>query len=299
MEYGRLTIIDPIKDEKDKVLCLCDCGNKKRVNIYSLKSGKTKSCGCIHKEFLVALHKSKKVKTKGNFEEYIGKAYGRLAVIEGAKEFGIKVKCKCSCGNESFPSIHALLANRIKSCGCLKKEKMKIEAKKRFTGKVPVSFMDYTGRRIGMVRVLRRIEDTRQYTTTYLCKCDCGTEFKTEISSLRRATYKICTCGYKRHPLKSVLQSMIERCENPNILSYKWYGAKGISVCEEWKKYPIKFINWAIKNGWKQHKDLPRKARLTIDRVDSSKGYCPENCHWITLSENSKKAMDDRWHNDK
>ena len=75
MKYEKLTIIDSRKDEKDKVLCLCDCGNKKHIRIYDLKAGKTKSCGCIHKEFLVSLHKKQKVKTKSNFEEYIGKTY--------------------------------------------------------------------------------------------------------------------------------------------------------------------------------------------------------------------------------
>jgi len=147
MKYGRLTIIDCKRDKKGKVLCLCECGTEKRISIYDLKAGKTKSCGCIHKEFLIALHKKKKVKTKGNFEEYIGNTYGRLTVMEGAKEFGIKVKCICSCGKETFTSIHALLAGKTKSCGCLKQEKMKIEAKKRFTGKVPANFRDYTGRR--------------------------------------------------------------------------------------------------------------------------------------------------------
>lgn len=51
-------------------------------------------------------------------------------------------------------------------------------------------------------------------------------------------------------------------------------------VCHEWHNYE-NFKKWSIDNGYTKN--------LTIDRIDSTLGYSPENCQWITLSENSGK----------
>ena len=74
---------------------------------------------------------------------------------------------------------------------------------------------------------------------------------------------------------------MIHRCYNENNPFYKNYGGRGITVCDEWKKSLQSFYDWAINNGWIKG--------LSIDRKDNNNNYCPENCHWITVSENSRK----------
>lgn len=74
--------------------------------------------------------------------------------------------------------------------------------------------------------------------------------------------------------------AMKRRCYNPNTRQYKWYGRKGIEVCEEWQTFKP-FHVWAISSGW--------KPGLTIDRIDNDGNYCPENCQWLTLSENVSK----------
>lgn len=70
------------------------------------------------------------------------------------------------------------------------------------------------------------------------------------------------------------------QCSEHNI---KYYYSKGIRVCPEWESYPV-FKKWAIENGYTD--------QLTIDRVDATKGYAPENCRWATRSE----QMLNRWH---
>lgn len=81
--------------------------------------------------------------------------------------------------------------------------------------------------------------------------------------------------GNKR--LKSIFHNMKTRCYNPNSKFYKWYGAKGITICNEWLESYNVFEKWAIENGYSDS--------LTIDRIDSEKGYEPSNCRWVTRQE--------------
>ena len=70
---------------------------------------------------------------------------------------------------------------------------------------------------------------------------------------------------------------MKQRCSNPNAISYKYYGEKGITVCEEWRDSFQAFYEWAISNGYAEN--------LTIDRIKNNENYCPKNCRWATNKE--------------
>lgn len=78
----------------------------------------------------------------------------------------------------------------------------------------------------------------------------------------------------------NVWQAMHQRCENPKNKKYHIYGGKGITVCDEWKTF---------EGFWKDNKDL-YQDELTIDRMDSSKGYNKDNVRWITKSQNSSET---------
>ena len=73
---------------------------------------------------------------------------------------------------------------------------------------------------------------------------------------------------------------MKSRCYNKEDKNYRWYGAKGIKICDEWLDNPKAFEEWAMNHGYSDN--------LTIDRKDENKNYCPENCTWVTLENNSK-----------
>lgn len=92
--------------------------------------------------------------------------------------------------------------------------------------------------------------------------------------------------GYKLSDdrLYAVWNSMIGRCYNLNARSYKNYGARGIDVCDEWRSSFFEFKGWAISAGYDYSKD--RKDQ-TLDRIDNNGGYCPQNCKWVTASENN------------
>ena len=88
--------------------------------------------------------------------------------------------------------------------------------------------------------------------------------------------------------LKKTWYSMIYRCHGKNLSpkTALYYRDKGITVCDEWKESFAVFEKWAMENGYDDN--------LTIDRIDPCKNYCPENCQWITKSENSRKAASDK-----
>lgn len=75
-------------------------------------------------------------------------------------------------------------------------------------------------------------------------------------------------------------RTMKMRCYNKNNISYKYYGKKGIKICNEWLKNFVNFKNWAFKNGYKEN--------LLIDRIDNNKNYCATNCRWVTFEISNK-----------
>lgn len=82
---------------------------------------------------------------------------------------------------------------------------------------------------------------------------------------------------------------MKKRCSNSKCKSYKNYGARGISVCEEWDKDYSSFRKWAYENGYDENAP---KFKCTIDRIDNDGNYCPENCRWVDMKiQNSNKRQ--------
>ena len=84
--------------------------------------------------------------------------------------------------------------------------------------------------------------------------------------------------NHLRNILINRREGMMERCTNPNCVGYKRYGARSITVCQEWIDSPQAFVDWALANGF--------SPELQIDRIDNDKGYSPDNCRWVTAREN-------------
>ena len=80
--------------------------------------------------------------------------------------------------------------------------------------------------------------------------------------------------------LGNIYNLIVQGCYNKNDKNYVFYGEKGIKICDEWLQNPKEFEEWALLNGYEDY--------LTIDRINPEKDYSPQNCRWVTCSENSK-----------
>jgi hypothetical protein len=108
--------------------------------------------------------------------------------------------------------------------------------------------------------------------STYCNKCrKTNGHGETHRETINRASTRLYQCW----------MNMKRRCCDNNNVSYYLYGGKGIKVCEEWLDF-VTFKDWAMSNGYKDN--------LTIDRKDSDKNYCPNNCRFVTKLNNSRNT---------
>jgi hypothetical protein len=156
--------------------------------------------------------------------------------------------------------------------------------------------IDLKLQKFNKLMVIERCGSNKRNRALWLCKCDCGKEVIVESYRLRSGHTKSCGCqksestikrnyshGQSKTRLYRIWSLMNDRCKNPNTPCYERYGNRGIKVCEDWKKF-LPFYEWSISNGY--------SSDLTIDRIDNSDGYNPNNCRWsniITQNNNTRK----------
>lgn len=94
----------------------------------------------------------------------------------------------------------------------------------------------------------------------------------------------------KNHPLHRlyrIWRGMIRRCYEPNAMGYNVYGAKGVTVCDEWKNSYKVFKDWSLRNGYTEEMTIDKDELCELNNIHP-KVYSPETCIWKTASENAK-----------
>lgn len=166
-------------------------------------------------------------------------------------------------------------------------------------------YIDMTGQRFGRLVCEHYVGADKQRASMWECTCDCGKTTIVRAADLKRKKGGVQSCGcLQREALEEnrpkdyhainvkhgmscsrlyhIYNNMKQRCYNPNNPNYQWYGGKGVKLCDTWAASFESFAAWALKNGYEE--------TLTIDRIDPNGHYCPENCRWITHSENTRRA---------
>lgn len=146
---------------------------------------------------------------------------------------------------------------------------------------------DLVGQKFGRLLVLSKHPERNKHNQVqWNCVCDCGTELPVRTNALVQGHKQSCGClvketsaktnlihGMRNTPLYIVFDSMKKRCYNKDHENYKYYGGRGITICDEWLNSAKSFFDWAFENGYKEG--------LQIDRIDVNKGYSPDNCRFI------------------
>lgn len=155
------------------------------------------------------------------------------------------------------------------------------------------------GERFGRLVVMTGVEERYQGTRAVECRCDCGTERLFLLHNLcagkslscgclwdeRRGTgqWKHGDCGTRLHALWLGIR---QRCRDPKLRIFRYYGGRGITICPEWEGSYEAFRDWAKANGFADD--------LEIDRIDNNGNYEPRNCRFVTKTENLRNKRTNR-----
>ena len=157
--------------------------------------------------------------------------------------------------------------------------------------------IDLTYQTFGMLTAVERV-GTRNREVLWRCICNCGKEALVTSRNLRKGLTRSCGClrklhmaslgagkethGKSRSRLYVAYRGMLDNCYLANRKEFRYIGACGITVCDEWRKDFQAFYDWAMANGYDEK--APR-GQSVVYRVDKSKGFSPENCKVGTIAE--------------
>ena len=228
------------------------------------------------------------------YQNLVGLRFGKLVVKSRGyhqKSGTIEWACVCDCGNTKVIPSGSLRAGKVKSCGCLRKSKPPLT--------------ELIGRVCGRLTVVSFHSRASNRVSKWTCRCSCGNTVVVRRSNLwlgrgnpEEKTFS-CGCQKSEHVRAAQTthgqrprgpqskeyacwQNMLQRCENKSNPTYKSYGAKGVTVCEQWHEY-AQFLA-----------DVGRApfSDAHIDRIDPYGNYEPDNVRWVDVetSNANKRA---------
>jgi len=162
---------------------------------------------------------------------------------------------------------------------------------------MPMPKMNLVGQQFGRLTVLDFAGSDKKQQSLFRCVCGCGNEMVTSGRSLKSKQTQSCGClrvdqgkqvglqsklhGLIGTPTYRTWQSMKRRCLSENERGYRWYGAKGVSICDQW----MTFEGFLKDMG-------ERPEGKTLDRINPFGNYEKNNCRWAdnqTQKANTRK----------
>lgn len=208
-----------------------------------------------------------------------------LTFLEPAFKHKRKIywKCECDCHNITYVRYDQAVDGEIKSCGCFKESKH-----------------IHAGDTFGRLTARKRVENNKFGHNMWYCDCSCGGNAIVESGKLKSGHTQSCGCIDRRdmslvHTVsESILYSkyydMLGRCYNIENYSYKYYGGRGVKCI--WNSFEEFYAD--MGESFKLHLKEFGQKDTTLDRIDSNKDYCRENCRWATLKEQANNKRSNR-----
>lgn len=163
--------------------------------------------------------------------------------------------------------------------------------------------IDLAGQRFGALLAIGESGKTKHGNIKWLCVCDCGREKVVASAKLRQGQAVSCGClkaelcaaanikhgNSARGRMTAEYRAwcnIIDRCENPSRSGYEHYGARGVSICREWRESFAAFLRDVGNRPTPEH---------SIDRIDFDGNYEPGNVRWATRVTQARNRSCTRW----